>query len=60
METQDVYQFANLDEMGGNLKEKIIEGKKIMGLLNQNRFSPKTKEEIISDFKFVLGVNNEG
>ena len=60
LETQDVYQFANLDEMGGNLKSKIIEGKKIMDLLNQNKFAPKTKEEIINDFNFVVGATNEG
>jgi len=59
LETQDVYQFANLDEMGGNLKNKIIEGKKLMELLNQNKFSPKTKEEIINDFKSALGATNE-
>ena len=59
LETQDVYQFANLDEMGGNLKNKILEGKKIMDLLNQNKFSPKTKEQIMNDFKFVLGATNE-
>ena len=59
LETQDVYQFANLDEMGDNLKRKIEEGKKILELLNQYKFSPRTKEEIINSFKFVLEENNE-
>lgn len=59
LETQDVYQFANLDEIGGNLKYKIEEGKKIVELLNQYKFSPKTNEEMANDFKFVLEENNE-
>ena len=59
LETQDVYQFANLDEMGDNLKRKIEEGKKILELLNQYKFSPRSKEEIINSFKFVLEENNE-
>ncbi len=59
LETQDVYQFANLDEMSGNLKNKIKEGKKILDLLNQHKFSPKTIEEIIDNFKFVLEENDE-
>lgn len=59
LETQDVYQFANLDEMGDNLKNKIVEGKKILDLLNQKKFSPMTIEEIKENFKFVE-ENNEG
>lgn len=59
LETQDVYQFANMDEMGENLKHKIEEGKKILKELNQPPFSPKTKEEIIKNFKFVSEDNNE-
>ncbi len=59
LDTEDVYQFANLDEMSGNLKSKIEEGKKIMQLLNQSKFSPKTIQEIINDFNFVLEDNNE-
>ncbi len=59
LETQDVYQFANLDEMGGNLRNKIEEGKRILDTLNQYKFSPRTKDEIINSFKFVLEENNE-
>lgn len=60
LETQDVYQFANQDEMSDKLRYKIEEGKKILELLNQHKFSPRTKEEIIDNFKFVLEDNNEG
>jgi len=60
LETQDVYQFANLDELNSGLKVKIEEGKKIVSLLNQGKYSPKSKEEIINNFKFVLEAKNEG
>lgn len=59
LETEDVYQFANLDEMGDKLKYKITEGKKISESLNQHKFCPRTKEEIINDFKFVLEDKDE-
>lgn len=60
LESQDVYQFANLDEMGSNLKNKILEGKQIVSLLSQNKFSPSTMEQMIDEFKFVLEEKNEG
>lgn len=59
LETEDIYQFANLDEMGNKLKYKIEEGRKILELLKQRKFYPRAKEEIISDFNFVLEDNNE-
>lgn len=59
LETQDVYQFANMDEMGDNLKNKFIEGKKIVELLNQNKFSPRTIDQIISEFDFTKEVTDE-
>lgn len=60
LETQDVYQFANIDEMGGSFKQKIEEGKKIVENLNQYKFSPKTVEQMMSDFSFVKEDVNEG
>ena len=60
LETQDVYQFANVDEMGGSFKQKIEEGKKIVECLNQYKFSPKTAEQIMSEFSFVQEDVNEG
>jgi len=59
LETQDVYQFANIDEMGDSFKQKLQEGKKIVELLNQYKFSPRTVEQIINDFSFALEETNE-
>lgn len=59
LESQDVYQFANLDEMGSNLKNKILEGKKIVESLSQDKFTPSTREEMLSEFSFALEDKNE-
>ena len=59
LETQDVYQFANIDEMGGSFKQKIEEGKKIVELLNQYKFSPRSIDQIINDFSFASEETNE-
>ena len=59
LEMQDVYQFANIDEMGGSFKRKIEEGKKMLNLLNQHKFTPKSIDQIINDFNFVLEDTNE-
>lgn len=59
LETQDVYQFANIDEMGESFKQKIEEGKKIVELLNQYKFSPRSVDQIINDFSFVIEEDNE-
>ena len=59
METRDVYELANVDEMSEELKNKIKTGKKILNNLIQYKYSPKTKEEIIENFKFLEDTNNE-
>lgn len=51
LETKEIYELSNMDEMGGNLKEKFMKGKEIEKLLNQDKFSPRTEEEIKNDFK---------
>lgn len=60
LEMQDVYQFANIDEMGENFKYKIQEGKQIVEKLNQYKFSPRTREQLLVDFSFAFEDNNEG
>lgn len=53
MEKRDVYELANIDEMGSDLKSKMDNGKKILSNLIQYKYSPKTKEEIINLFSFL-------
>ena len=51
LETKDVYELANTDELSEDLKEKLKEGKKIEMLLRQEKFEPFSSEEILDRFE---------
>ena len=51
LETKDVYELANTDELSDDLKEKLKEGKKIEMLLRQENFEPFSSEEILDRFE---------
>ena len=51
LETKDVYELANTDELSDDLKEKLKEGKKIEMLLRQEKFEPFSSEEILDRFE---------
>jgi F-type H+-transporting ATPase subunit alpha len=59
LETREVYELANVDEMSKELQEKLFEGKKILDALNQYKFSPMTKEQIIEKFSFIGEKNGQ-
>ena len=46
LETKEVYELANMDEMSQELREKMKKGKEIEQSLRQNKFSPLSQEEI--------------
>ena len=50
LETRDVYELANEDEMSKELQEKLFKGKNILNALLQYKYSPLSKEEIIERF----------
>lgn len=51
LETREVYELANADELSEDLREKLKEGKKIETLLRQNKFEPFTSKEIMDRFE---------
>ncbi len=51
LETKEVYELANIDEMGAELRAKLNEGRNIENLLKQNKFEPLTTEEMLERFK---------
>lgn len=53
LETREVYELANVDEMSPELQAKLIEGKKILDNLNQYKYSPLTMDQILEKFSFV-------
>lgn len=54
LEVRSVYELANLDEMSKELQQKMKDGKVMLDKLKQYKFSPKTKEEMITDFDFLM------
>ena len=60
LEVRDIYELANIDEMSVELQNRMKEGKVILDKLKQNKFSPKSKEEMLELYKFLeVGDNNE-
>ena len=60
LEVRDIYELANIDEMSEELQHRMKEGKVILDKLKQNKFSPKSKEEMLDLYKFLEeGDNNE-
>ena len=53
LETREVYELANVDEMSPELQRKLKEGKRILDSLNQYKFSPLSTEQILEKFSFV-------
>ena len=54
LETKEVYELANADEMSQDMQEQLKEGKRIEDRLAQYKFSPRNKGEIIKMFTEAL------
>lgn len=55
LETRDIYELANTDQMAASLREKLINGKKLNESLRQYKFSPKSTNEILRLLYDVVG-----
>ena len=58
LETKEVYELANMDEMTPELRKKMKIGKQIQEALNQSKFTPLSNEEIVERFEAI--VKQEG
>jgi len=59
LETKEVYELANIDEMSKELKEKMKKGKKIESALNQPKFSPLSSYKILKIFNELEENSND-
>ena len=57
LDVREIYELANFDEMSDELKERLTEGKKILDNLKQYKYSPRTKEEMLNSYKFVMDTS---
>ena len=55
LETKEVYQLANVDEMSPEMQQSLKEGEQLQERLLQYKFSPRSADEIMRDFKEVVG-----
>ena len=53
LETADVYQLVKIDAMSPELQEKMILGQKILSLLKQQKYTPRSEEQLINLFSFI-------
>lgn len=53
LETREIYELANIDEMSEELQNKIFEGKTILNHLIQEKGTKLTEEDIKQKFSFV-------
>lgn len=51
LETREVYQLSNMDEMGPELQARIRRGEQLLDGLCQYKYSPRSEEEMIGRFQ---------
>jgi F-type H+-transporting ATPase subunit alpha len=55
LETREVYELANVDEMGAEMQEKLRRGAELMRELGQYKYSPLSQQEIVEKFNRFYG-----
>ena len=59
LDVREIYELANFDEMSDELKDRLTNGKKILDNLRQYKFSPRTKDEMLDSYKFIMDTGVE-
>lgn len=57
LDVRQIYELANMDEMSEELQKRLKEGKILLDNLKQYKFSPKSKEQMIDSYKFLMEQN---
>ncbi|MDE6952682.1 MAG: F0F1 ATP synthase subunit alpha [Erysipelotrichales bacterium] len=55
LETRDIYELANIEEMGAELQAKLHLGQELLSHFIQYKFSPKTSEDMVKEFQEMIG-----
>ena len=58
LDTREIYELANTDEMSEELRTRLFRGKAILEQLIQNKYTPVNEEEVMEKFKFLKDNNN--
>lgn len=54
LDVREIYELANTDEISEDLQRRLKEGKIIVKNLQQYKFSPKSKKDMINLFEFLV------
>ena len=56
LEIREIYELVNLDDLGENMKHRMIEGQQILSKINQYKYSPLSKEQMVNLFDDIEEV----
>lgn len=56
LEIREIYELVNLDDLGENMKHRMLEGQQILSKLNQYKYSPLSKEQMVNLFDDIEEV----
>lgn len=59
LEVREVYEMANIDDMSPSLRNKMINGEKLLDKLVQYKYSPRSEDEIIKTFSNIENDTKE-
>ena len=59
LEIREIYELVNLDDLGENMKKRMVEGQNILSKLNQYKYSPLTKEQMVNLFDSIDEVKED-
>ncbi|MBT1175850.1 F0F1 ATP synthase subunit alpha [Bifidobacterium sp. LC6] len=54
LETREIYELANTDEMSPELKAKLQRGQRMLAALNQYKFSPIPADQMVATFTALV------
>ena len=60
LETKEVYEMANMDEMAPAMRERLKRGARILNGLIQYKYQPQSAEECIRKFTAIMENRTEG
>ena len=60
LETKEVYEMANMDEMAPVMRERLKRGARLLNGLIQYKYQPQSAEECIRKFTAIMENRTEG
>lgn len=58
LDVKEVYELSNMDELTPEIQRQLRDGEKLIDGLNQYKFSPKSKSEMMETFDWLMKGGN--